>query len=212
MSFILDALKKSEVDRQQQGSTEFTSMPSSKASVVVPRWLWIICILLVVNLAVLIGLLQRLDSKQVATEVSTTKSIMSEVEDKPKTLPNFLEQVENAKQSRPDLQQEIQTSDKSNLQSNIVEPILASQELALTSIPKLYPSIYEIRASDTRNIPELHLDIHAYDDDPSGRFVFINMVKYREGSRLDGDLIVSEITPDGVVLDHEGQLLLLPRE
>ena len=42
--------------------------------------------------------------------------------------------------------------------------------------------------------------------------MFINMEKHREQSRLDEGPVVSEITPDGVVLEHQGREFLLPRE
>ncbi len=61
-------------------------------------------------------------------------------------------------------------------------------------------------------IPELRLDMHAYDTNPDKRFVLINMKKEREGDMLpDGTTKVDTITPDGVVLDHEGTKFLLPR-
>jgi general secretion pathway protein B len=54
--------------------------------------------------------------------------------------------------------------------------------------------------------------MHAYDNNPQKRFVLINMKKEREGDMLpDGTTRVDTITPDGVVLDHEGTKFLLPR-
>jgi hypothetical protein len=38
------------------------------------------------------------------------------------------------------------------------------------------------------------------------------MVKHREQSRLDQGPVVSEITPDGVILAYEGKTFLLPRQ
>ena len=212
MSFILDALKKSETDRQQQGSAEFTGVPTSKVSVVVPRWLWVIGTLLAINLAVLIGLLQRPDSTQTAAEVPTMESVTALLEEQSTRLPSFAEQAATARQNHPNPQQDIQAAEKSNAQSGMTKPILISQDPASIPLSKLYPSIHEVRASGARDIPELHLDIHVYSDDPAGRFVFVNMAKLREGSRLDEGPVVSEITPYGVVLEHEGQLFLLSRE
>ena len=59
MSFILDALKKSETERQQQSSAEFSSVPSSSGNPSPARWLWMLGILLLVNFAVLIGILMK---------------------------------------------------------------------------------------------------------------------------------------------------------
>lgn len=68
------------------------------------------------------------------------------------------------------------------------------------------------QVSSGAGIPELRLDMHAYDTNPQKRFVLINMKKEREGDMLpDGTTRVDTITPDGVVLDHEGTKFLLPR-
>ena len=67
MSFILDALKKSETDRQQQGNAEFAAVPIGPRATSVPRWLWIVGVLLAINLAVLIGLLLQPDSSPSTT-------------------------------------------------------------------------------------------------------------------------------------------------
>ncbi|NOR67834.1 MAG: GspB domain-containing protein, partial [Woeseiaceae bacterium] len=61
-------------------------------------------------------------------------------------------------------------------------------------------------------LPDLHLDIHVYSDQPAERFVFVNMNKYREQARLAEGPLVKEITPEGVILEHLGNGFLLPRE
>ncbi len=61
-------------------------------------------------------------------------------------------------------------------------------------------------------LPELHVDIHVFSDVARDRFVFINMTKHKEGSRLAEGPLVEEITPDGVVLSHNGKSFLLPRD
>ena len=73
-------------------------------------------------------------------------------------------------------------------------------------------TIDELRLDGVLQLAELHLDIHVYNDDPVERFVFINMDKHREQSQLDEGPVVREITRDGVVLEYQGQVFLLPRE
>ncbi len=69
----------------------------------------------------------------------------------------------------------------------------------------------EFAVNSRSGAPPLRLDIHVYSDDPGSRFVFVNMRKYREGDRLDGDILVEGITPDGAILSLRGQRFLLPR-
>jgi hypothetical protein len=61
-------------------------------------------------------------------------------------------------------------------------------------------------------LPTLRLELHAYAERRSERFVFINGRKYVEGDRLaEGPELVT-IAPNGAVLRHLGQRFLLPPE
>jgi general secretion pathway protein B len=62
------------------------------------------------------------------------------------------------------------------------------------------------------NLPQLRLDLHVYAAKPQDRFALINMRKLHEGDSLQGGVRVEAITPDGVVMSHNGTKFLLPRE
>ena len=104
MSFILDALKKSETDRQQQGSAEFTGVPTSPGAASVPRWYWVVGILLTINIAVLIGFLLKPDTaatpSAVPVRAATSNLPIAETE----SAPSFEEQVAVAQLSPPEQQ------------------------------------------------------------------------------------------------------------
>jgi len=55
----------------------------------------------------------------------------------------------------------------------------------------------------------LRLDVHVYSDKPRDRFVLINLQKYHEGEQLQEGPVVDEITVDGVVLSLQGQQFLV---
>jgi hypothetical protein len=77
MSFILDALKKSETERQQQGPSDFANVPSNSETPGAPRWLWALGLLLAVNLVVLVGVLMRDDAPETeapASQVARTEA------------------------------------------------------------------------------------------------------------------------------------------
>lgn len=61
-------------------------------------------------------------------------------------------------------------------------------------------------------VPEMHIDLHVYADNPQERFVFVNKRKYREGETLQEGPRVEEITRNGVVLSHHGRRFILPRQ
>jgi general secretion pathway protein B len=212
MSFILDALKKSETDRQQQGSAEFAGVPTSPATSSVPRWLWVVGILLAINLAVLIGLLYQPDTATTPAAVPARAEANSMSAAEIASPSSFEEQVAAAQRNAPEQQTADSIDEPEVATSTFVKPVLISQNPSAVSAADLYPSFQEVRASGSSNLPELHLDIHVYSPKPEDRFVFINMVKLREGSELTEGPQVSEITPEGVVLEHQGQLFLLPRD
>jgi general secretion pathway protein B len=74
------------------------------------------------------------------------------------------------------------------------------------------PTIHEVIANGTVMLPNLHLDIHVYSDIPEDRFVFINMSKQRENSKLTEGPVVKEILPEGVILEYQGTSFLLTRD
>jgi hypothetical protein len=62
------------------------------------------------------------------------------------------------------------------------------------------------------NLPQLRLDLHVYAAKPQDRFALINMHKLHEGDSVQNGVRVESITPDGVVMSHNGSKFLLPRE
>jgi general secretion pathway protein B len=62
------------------------------------------------------------------------------------------------------------------------------------------------------NIPELRLDLHVYAANPQDRFALINMHKLHEGDSTPDGVKVENITPDGVIMSHNGMKFLLPRD
>jgi general secretion pathway protein B len=201
MSFILDALKKSETERQQQTGAEFTNVPSSPDKPQSFKWLWILGLLLLVNIAVLVGLLMRTDR---TPDVPTTIEEMP-AEQTPITEPSFEERITEAKQNQPVLTESAAIEEQAAIQQ-----AAPGQTAAINRARVL--TIDEVRLNGTLQITDLHLDIHVYSDDPAERFVFINMAKHREQSKLEEGPVVVEIRPDGVILEHQGTTFLLPRE
>ncbi len=200
MSFILDALKKSESERQSQGTAEFRGVPSSVRSPRASRWLWIVGLLLAVNLAVILSLVLRSETTPPGSNVFQTDDFSA-----PATAQSsFVDRVSQARQSAPPPQAApVQTMQETTYSP---QPVITSRNSALL------PSIHEVRANGSVSLPDLHLDIHVYSDVPEDRFVFINMAKQREGTRLSEGPLVTEITPLGVVLSYQNTMFLLPRE
>lgn len=206
MSFILDALKKSETDRQQRGSAEFAGVPTSTRREGPPRWLWVVGLLLAVNLVVLIGLLLRPDTTPELASV--TVPVTQTVENRKD---NFAEQVAAAKQNAPARAESLVAAVETPQESApSPTPVVAAARTTVNTAA--LPTIHEVRANGIVTLPDLHVDVHVYSEKPEERFVFVNMNKHNEGSHLAEGPLVQEITRDGVVLNQNGTTFFLPRD
>jgi general secretion pathway protein B len=54
-------------------------------------------------------------------------------------------------------------------------------------------------------LPDLKVSLHSYSPDPSARLVRINDKTVKEGESLSPDIKVESITPDGVIVIHQGR-------
>lgn len=212
MSFILDALKKSELDRQEQGRAEFTGVPTATAPPTLPRWLWLVVALLIVNVAVLAGLLLKSDEPQQQVQATAAPALHQQPIVTNEASTRFIEQVAKAQEDPPKRQTEDAAIATTGAPNATLRADLISQDPSNVAAESLYPTVQEARANGVGNLPELHLDFHAYSAQRDARFAFINMAKVREGAQLDEGPVVAEITPHGVVVGHEGQFYLLPRD
>jgi len=224
MSFILDALKKSETERQQQAGAEFAAVPSGDGAPKSFKWLWLLIGLLAVNFAVLAGLLLRPAAIPVAPATTPATEAETPAAAAADTSPSFEEQVARAREREADRTAERAAGNEAvpapevaasepvrqpQTQSRSFEPTPASSAAGDSA---MLPRFDELRAEGVLQLPDLHLDIHVYSDVPKERFVFINMNKLREGQKLDEGPVVQSITPAGVVLKYQGRSFLLPRE
>jgi len=221
MSFILDALKKSESERQEQADTEFATVPSSPATPTAPRWLWVLGSLLIINIVVLLSLMLRQDAPPVVSEAApnpvavgaASAANIAAVDITPSTntptteSTSFADQVAVARQNQPARSTPVpQQATATN-----ITPAVSVKNLP-QSAAAILPSLTELRMNGRLQLPDLHVDIHVYSDVQSERFVFINMHKYKENSSLDEGPVLKEITSDGVILEHNGIAFILPRE
>lgn len=209
MSFILDALKKSETERQQKNAPGFADVPDGVDSPRAPRWLWVLGGLLAVNLIVLSGVMLRPDPRP-QTDVTATDEAIPDG-GQPEREASFSEMVEQAKNTQAP-QVTGATEEQSTADNPVVEAGPVSKPRLAATITESYATFNDLRANGTLLLPDLHLDIHVYNDQPAKRFVFVNMNKYREHARLAEGPVVKEITPEGVILEHLGNGFLLPRE
>lgn len=212
MSFILDALKKSEAERQRKSVPGFADIPDARTEQRPQRWWWIIGGLLAVNAAVLsiIYFPARDEVNEPAPAQQAAAVAREPIREPEPAVANpaaFSEIVAEAKKNRPPL--DVPTTTEPQRQDP--PPATATATTSRVTMSEQLTTMNELRADGSLQLPELHLDIHVYSEKPAERFVFINMTKYKEGDTLSEGPAVREIRTDGVVLEQGGTRFLMPR-
>lgn len=67
------------------------------------------------------------------------------------------------------------------------------------------PRLAELPESTRRELPKLVISGSVYSEDPASRFVMINGEVQREGAKLGADLVLEQIRPRELVLRFKGQ-------
>jgi general secretion pathway protein B len=224
MSFILDALRKSENERQENQPAEFSRVPSSPDSTPAPRWLWVLGILLVINILVIAAMMFAADKDEPAiraTDAGSTPAaqpaVTTATDDNPQSAapPTFADRLEVARQNQPprpasNTDAAGRAADTAAPNASAAPPQAASRTASGPATAEAsLPGFDEVRLNGSVALPELHIDLHVYNEEPARRFVSINMQKYKENDTLAAGPSVHRITSDGVVLDYQGTRFVL---
>ena len=273
MSFILDALKKSESDRQRQSGPALFEVKVAVPKSRFPVWAIAIVALLVVNMIIVGWMLVRRVShgedtgantapagppvaagaaSNVATFNNTALNNTSFTGSPTGTQPSAAPVTAQQQSGPPSNQQGMGTAPGRMPGRDQNEPTLAGNAGAAGNAgetgnantepaadPSANPDDYAPAAEPGStlfkghvqrgtesglvlyqdaalvpgsNLPQLRLDLHVYAIKPQERFALINMHKMHEGDSLPDGVRVEAITPDGVVMSHNGSRFLLPRE
>jgi len=74
------------------------------------------------------------------------------------------------------------------------------------------PTLDDLPPKLASGLPRLNIDLHVYSSDPAQRFVMLNGQRLHEGGQLREGPTLERITPDGVILSYQGTRFLLRRE
>jgi len=204
VSFILDALKKSESDRQRQNSPDISDVPLGTRQSGTPRWLLPLIGLLLVNLTVLVIVLIKPSNVVEPSAVVPAEAAPTAIA---QPAPARMQVAEESQAASPDAtpapvaQQDIPVS----------KPLKRASIQAAAVITETRLTFNDFRVAGNLNLPDLNVDIHVYSEEPTDRFVFINMTQYRENATLTEGPLLREITPEGVLLEFAGATFLLPK-
>jgi general secretion pathway protein B len=242
MSFILDALKKSELERQRQTTPGLVDPGAVARRAGLPRWAVALGLLLAVNLVVLSVVLLRNGATAAPPPAAATTTPTAAVP-AAATAPTATAApaatpatpaTASASSSQPDHFSPLDPPAAADAPPVYapeipVEPAAEAEPASPpVHVPKathreplltddgaddeVLPSLSELNLTGPQGLPELHIDVHVYATRPSERFVYINMRKYREGATLQEGPVLERIRRDGVVLDYHGVRFILPRQ
>ncbi|HET7369228.1 MAG TPA: general secretion pathway protein GspB [Gammaproteobacteria bacterium] len=204
MSLLLDALKRSEQERQQTLKDRLGQAgPAPGVARKRAPWVLAIVMLLSINAALVIVWLRPVPSP--ATVVHAVPSA-------PLPQPDVRSLATEAALAAPiavDKPAVTAEPAKESPSSSPFPPAAAkgSERVDADEAPALDTLPEPVR----QGLPALHMQIHVYADNPADRFVMINMHRYVEGDTLAAGPKVIRIRPDGVVLRYRGRSFLLPR-
>jgi general secretion pathway protein B len=202
MSFILDALRKSEHERQRNKAPGIAAMRGSGKSRGPNYWIPLVALLVGINVALLtlLWLLGDSSDSDTVAAASLPAALVVKQPNRPEPLP-------------------LTTQRPRNLLSALPEPAVTHSTTAFTQpaaparrADNRVPTMIELVLDGSLNIMPLHLDIHVYSQNPQERFVFINTTRYREGDLLDEGPAIKEINEEGVILNYQGRAFAITRE
>lgn len=218
MSFILDALKKSESDRQRKAHPESAFIAAQPADRKPGRWVWVVAALLGVNVIVLVIFMITVKKPAPQVIAAPTQDIESTGTDDS----TFRDRVAEARKARVTeprpYRQALRTEATVPLATESVSvPVQSATTPEPENVPPStmsieYKTFNEARVEGNFVLPDMHLDIHVYSKSAADRFVFINMNKYKEHAVMSEGPRVVEIVPDGAILEYSGTRFLLPRD
>jgi general secretion pathway protein B len=229
MSFILDALKKSEAERSRNSGPTLLELRQAQPRPRLPWWAVVIGVALVANLGVLGYALLRPDRPPAATApvmapaaapaAQAPAPVAVAVAVAPsaavvQALPPDIAADPGAGGVLPDpalAQTPLPAMDPDDL------PAIAPRQLPplATSAPRPaagselgLPTMADLVGAGVR-LPDLRLALHAYDPVPASRYVLLNGTRLREGEVTPEGLRVEQITETGLVLDFRGRRFML---
>ena len=238
MSFILDALKKSETDRQRQTSPALFEVKVAAPRRKFPVWAVALAVLLGVNLVALAWVLVRKSGEPPAAQAAPAAAPQSAAASQASQganqsgmvtvqIPvgaassvtvgpnspdgNAIAPVHTPPLGEEPLLEGEQPAVPPDYDARDYRPAMTAEQAGAIAAARrsgTLPTRDDVLAQGGQ-LPNLRLDLHVYDANPANRFVFINMRKLKEGESLPEGVRVEEITPSGAQLSYQGKRFML---
>ncbi len=219
MSFILDALRKSEHERERRAVPSLVERGAHGAAASrLPIVLGGIGVLLLANL-LLLGyyLLRPAPRLQPAPAVAAGPPASAAASAPPPAAPRTAAGVmprtrpldaEADEATGPELDAPLPPRPAPGAEPALVRARPPPAEPAAAPAPMLN----DLPQQTVTGLPHLSLELHVYASAPADRFVVLNGQRLHEGGTLREGPVLERITADGVVLNYRGTRFQLPRQ
>ena len=214
MSYILDALKKSEQERGHGTAPSVQTLHSSALghhSSKTHLWPYLLLAAVFINLAALLYFIVA-DSRQDQTvEAVTAEAALTQASPSQTTIGATLAEIPAVTPLsqgaavdhtvyRPVSIPALQPAPAMSFPTAVSAPVQTNNR------PSMVVERDELPADIQQHIPIMEFSAHVYSSNPIHRSIVINGRFMEEGDRLATDLMLSEITPKGAIFDFQGQL------
>lgn len=237
MSLILEALRKSEAERQRGRAPglfveQVATRPKDRTKV--PAWAWLLGALLLATLA---AFAWREATRQAPGQVSLPDPELSAALEPPPTVDTASAAVQSTvpdpvaatERSSPAEPATATTAAPIDIASAApapaaapppepvatIQPVATPQDATPTPLPAppvhSLPTLASLDAATRAQLPPLKLSMHVFADAPAQRFVILDGQRLGEGASPAAGIVLEEIRREGLVLSVNGQRLLLAR-
>ena len=237
MSYILNALRKSEQERQVQQTETLTSRILERNDQTHNKTLVWLFLLVIINIGILgyfvfqhlaepekvqIQINKKVEPVQIelqkpeviVAELSVVESQKSE--NAGKKIDKSLSIDEIVKTRKPQARKASQQPEKKSVEQLVVEvletkvnPVKeAKSKEQKNTIPMLHELPYQFR----RDVPDIAINVFVYSDFPENRFIMIAMQKYVTGQEIVSGMVLKEIQADGAVVEYKGRMFKIKRD
>lgn len=207
MSFILDALRKSENERQRGAVPGISDVPAVIHSKQLPTW--VVAVIAALSIGVLVlgwAWWQSTSAPGQTVPVARPAGVLPRAEPPPPASDDVRSLARESATAEPSPG----AINPAPAATPAPAPVVAAPPppLADPGTIAAAPNMMELIASGV-SLPELTLEFHVYSANPAERRVRVNSAGYQEGDTLNEGPRVIAVTTEGVVLNHNGRLFLL---
>jgi general secretion pathway protein B len=211
MSYILEALKKSDQQRQRGATPTLQAAQITVAAPKRPMFIYYgLLAAVLLGAGIMIGWLQPWQPEQppFETELTATKSPISiSQQAAPAPLLAPLEMPGALKPNNPALASAGTPVAAAPIQDKTMpDKFISEKSASLAGVAQEQKAIPfdELPIPIQQEIPVMTVQLHSYSSNPSERLVYINSIRLREGESLMLGLRLEQITPDGMIFSYKG--------